>query len=101
MKLSFLFILIFCTTAALSQNRQTPFDSAGRFMALDARAAAYFGLFKNYDDLEYAKIFQLPDSTYAVEIDIIFPISISIASSRFQMNISFHPEFSRQYGPLL
>jgi hypothetical protein len=65
--LVFAFSIVF-SAAATAQERQVPFDSAGRVMVIDARMAEAAQLFTHVRGFREARLYQHMDGAYTLEV---------------------------------
>jgi len=66
--ISFVLFTLLCSSAAIAQEIQVPFDSAGTMMSIDKGLEHSLQLFPGMEYFEEGRLFRKTDSTYSVEI---------------------------------
>jgi hypothetical protein len=61
-------VLLGAALGAHAQETQVPFDQSGKVMLVDKALESRLGLFPEYDGFEEARLFQVSDSTYNLEV---------------------------------
>ncbi|MFP4527019.1 MAG: hypothetical protein ACLFQX_00600 [Candidatus Kapaibacterium sp.] len=67
-KIILVVILLMTTIGCYAQEKQVPFDSRGEIMTLDSDVEIYLHLFDEYDNFRKARLYQVGDSLYSLEI---------------------------------
>jgi hypothetical protein len=63
-----LLFMALAASPAVAQEKRVPFDSTGQVDEIDADLEARLALFPHYTSFKWAKLYRLPDSTYALDI---------------------------------
>ena len=99
MKLSPWFVTILCSIVFVmsyrtySQEIQTPLDSQGKIETIDSDLEKKLGLFPGYSNFEEAQLFQISDTTYALEI--YYQPGDKIYKARLPMTMEEVQEFQK------
>ena len=99
MRLSPWFLTILCSIVfamsyrTYSQEIQTPLDSQGKIKIIDSNLEKKLGLFSGYSNFQEAQLFQIPDTTYALEI--YYQPGDKIYKARLPMTMEEVQEFQK------